>query len=180
MPKKLIEIASEIVRTQVALTSMSATEIASSLRQVFSTLQEMQKAETGGIELAPAAEVAGEAPTEEKPVLNPANSIQNDKVICLECGTEMRQLTQKHLSSHGISPKEYKRKYGFSMKTPLSAKSLTKARSKSAKKRGLPEKLKQYLEARRQAKAKAFAPKPATETVAASKPKRTRIRKKKA
>ena len=154
MPKKLIEIASEIVRTQVALTSMSATEIASSLRQVFSTLQEMQKAETGGIELAPAAEVAGEAPTEEKPVLNPANSIQNDKVICLECGAEMRQLTSKHLVSHGMSQKEYRKKYGFSMRTPLAAKSLIKARSKAAKKRGLPEKLQKYIEARGQSKAK--------------------------
>jgi len=174
MPKKLIEIASEIIQTQVSLTQMSAADIISSLRQVFATLHELQRAESGEIELPKIQESASVH------ALTPADSIQNDKVICLECGTEMRQLTQKHLSSHGISPKEYKRKYGFSMKTPLSAKSLTKARSKSAKKRGLPEKLKQYLEARRQAKAKAFAPKPATETVAASKPKRTRIRKKKA
>ena len=119
MPQKLIEIASEIVQTQVSLTPMTATGIASSLRQVFRTLQEMQKAEAGGIELAPTAEVAGEAPTEEKPVLSPANSIQNDKVICLECGAEMRQLTSKHLVFHGMSQKEYREKYGFSMRTPL-------------------------------------------------------------
>ena len=55
MPKKLIEIAAEIVQTQVSLTSMSAADITSSLRQVFSTLQEMQKAEAEGIELAPTA-----------------------------------------------------------------------------------------------------------------------------
>ncbi|MGO8942150.1 MAG: MucR family transcriptional regulator [Syntrophobacteraceae bacterium] len=153
MPKKLIEIASEIVRTQVSLTSMSATDIASSLRQVFRTLREMQKAEAGEIELAPAAELAGEAPTEDKPVLSPANSIQNDKVICLECGAEMRQLTSKHLVSHGMNQKEYKKKYGFAMRTPLAAKSLSKARSKAAKKRGLPEKLRASIEARRQKKA---------------------------
>jgi len=153
MPKKLIEIASDIVRTQVSLTSMSATDIASSLRQVFRTLREMQQAEAGEIELAPAAEVAGEAPTEDKPVLSPANSIRNDKVICLECGAEMRQLTSKHLVSHGMNQKEYKRKYGFTMRTPLAAKSLSKARSKAAKKRGLPEKLRASIEARRQKKA---------------------------
>ncbi len=153
MPKKLIEIASDIVRTQVSLTSMSATDIASSLRQVFRTLREMQQAEAGEIELAPAAEVAGEAPTEDKPVLSPANSIQNDKVICLECGAEMRQLTSKHLVSHGMNQKEYKKKYGFTMRTPLAAKSLSKARSKAAKKRGLPEKLRASIEARRQKKA---------------------------
>ena len=51
MPKKLIEIASEIVQTQVSLTSMTAADITSSLRQVFSTLYELQRAESGEIEL---------------------------------------------------------------------------------------------------------------------------------
>ncbi|MGA3118606.1 MAG: MucR family transcriptional regulator [Syntrophobacteraceae bacterium] len=69
-------------------------------------------------------------------MLTPKNSIQNDKVICLECGAEMRQLTHKHLVFHGMSPKEYRKKYGFTMRTPLSAKSLTKARSKARKREG--------------------------------------------
>jgi predicted transcriptional regulator len=179
MPKKLIEIAAEIVQAQVCLTSMTATDIASSLRQVFSTLHELQKAEAEGIGLASTGEVAGEAPSEEKSVLSPANSIQNDKVICLECGAEMRQLTSKHLVSHGMNQKEYRKKYGFSMRTPLAAKSLTKARSKAAKKIGLPDKLRQYQEARRQKKAAASI-QGTRETATASKPKRTRLRKKKA
>jgi predicted transcriptional regulator len=150
MPKKLIEIASEIVKTQVSLTSMSATDITSSLRQVFSTLHELQRAESGEIELPKTQE---SAPAR---ALTPQDSIRNDKVICLECGAEMRLLTVRHLSSHGMSQKEYRKKYGFTMRTPLAAKSLTKARSKAAKKRGLPEKLIQYQEARRQQKAQPF------------------------
>ena len=120
-------------------------------------------------------------PEEAPKAIAPQDSIQDDKVICLECGAEMRQLTTKHLVSHGMNQKEYRKKYGFSMRTPLAAKSLTKARSKAAKKRGLPEKLQKYIEARRQKKA--AAPTKAatkTETGAASKPKRTRLRKKKA
>ena len=152
MPKKLVEIASEIVQTQVSLTSMTATDIASSLRQVFSTLHELQKAESGEIEPPQRQE-----PTPSQ-TLTPQDSIQNDKVICLECGKEMIQLTVKHLVFHGMSLKEYKKKYGFTMRTPLAAKSLTKARSKAAKKRGLPENLKKAIEARRQAKAKVKAP----------------------
>jgi predicted transcriptional regulator len=174
MPKKLIEIVSKIVQTQVSRTSMTAADIASSLRQVFITLQELEKAETGGIELAPTAaeEVAATK-------LSPADSIQNDKVVCLECGAECRQLTSKHLVSHGMTAKEYKKKYGFSMRTPLAAKALSKARSKAAKKRGLPEKLQKYIESRRQKKAAASKP-AVTEKVTVSKPKRTRLRKKKA
>jgi predicted transcriptional regulator len=64
----------------------------------------------------------------------------------------MRQLTTKHLVSHSLSQKEYKKKYGFTMSTPLAAKSLTKALSKAAKNRGLPENLVKAMEAKRQAK----------------------------
>ena len=173
MPKKLIEIASEIVQTQVSLTPTSAPEITSSLQQVFSTLYELQKAESGEIELP---KIQESAPAK---ALTPGDSIQNDKVICLECGVEMRQLTSKHLVVHGMSQKEYKKKYGFTMRTPLAAKSLTKARSKAAKKRGLPENLKKVIQAKSQEKAKASKP-AAAETVTANKPKRTRLRKKKA
>ena len=58
MSKKLIEIASEIVQTQVSSTSMTAGDIASSLRQVFSTLHELQRAESGEIELPKTQRIA--------------------------------------------------------------------------------------------------------------------------
>ena len=182
MPKKLIEIAAEMAQTQASLTPMSAADIASSLRQVFSTPPELQKAQKAGIDIEftqPAAGATQEGPPEAKPALTPQNSIQDDKVICLECGAEMNLLTVRHLVSHGMSLKEYKQKYGFPMGTPLAAKALTKDRSKTAKNRGLPENLKKAMEARKQAKA-AASTQAATKTVtgAASKPKRTRPRKK--
>ncbi len=173
MPKQLVEIASDIVQTQVSITPMSSADISSSLRQVFSTLREMQRAESGEIELPKTQE---SAPAQ---ALTPADSIQNDKIICLQCGAEMKQLTQKHLVDHGMNQKEYRKKYGFTMKTALSAKSVTKARSKAAKKRGLPENLKKYTEARRQEKAKATKP-AVTEKAAVTKLNQTRLRKKKA
>jgi hypothetical protein len=43
------------------------------------------------------------------------------------------------------------------MRTPLAAKALTKARSKAAKKRGLPANLVKAIEARRQSKAQSVA-----------------------
>ncbi len=75
MAKKLLEIAAEIVQTQAASTSMNALEIASSLRQVFLTLQEIQKSETAGIVLAPQM-----MPEETPKPVAPQDSI---KVICL-------------------------------------------------------------------------------------------------
>jgi len=182
MQKKLIEIASEIVQSQVSLTPMSATDIATSLREVFRTLQMMQTAESAGSDLPPTLPIdENTIQPEGKPTLTPAESIQNDKVICLECGAEMRQLTQKHLANHGMNAKEYRQKYGFTMRTPLSAKSLTKARSKAAKKRGLPENLTKFLAERRALKAAAkSASEPSSPVVTTeTKPKRARLRTKK-
>jgi predicted transcriptional regulator len=155
--KKLLDIAAEIVHAQASVGQMSADQIEQALVKTFSTLQRMQRAEEKGVALeavSPAEEAAVEeaAPARK----DPRESIQDDKIFCLECGTEMRQLTTKHLSSHGLTPREYKKKYGFSLKQPLSAKSLTKARSKAAKKRGLPENLVKFLEQRKQKKAQAM------------------------
>ena len=81
---------------------------------------------------------------------------ERDVNDCLECGKEMIQLTVRHLSSHEMSQKEYRKKYGFTIRTPLAAKSLTKTRSKAAKKRGLPEKLQEYIEGRSRQRPKAL------------------------
>jgi predicted transcriptional regulator len=175
MSKKLIEIAAEIVQAQVSLSAMSGMEIASSLRQVFGTLQEMQRSEDGGVDLEVAQASREQAPEGPSKQLSPQESIQEDKVICLECGAEMRQLTQKHLVSHSMNQREYKRKYGFTLRTPLAAKSLTKARSKAARKRGLPENLKKYHEERK-AKMASSAPVATAEKEPAS--SRSRLRKK--
>ena len=71
----------------------------------------MKKAEETG-------EMLGETSFEEAPPakMDPLDSIQNDKVVCLECGTEFRQLTVNHLKSHGRASWEYKKKYGFSLR----------------------------------------------------------------
>jgi predicted transcriptional regulator len=151
--RKLLDIAAEIIQAQASVGQMSAEQIEQSLIRTFSTLQKMQKAEEKGILLdrITAEEAAPEeAPAQKK---EPKESIQDDRIVCLECGTEMRQLTTKHLSSHGLNPREYKKKWGFSLKQPLSARSLTKARSKAAKKRGLPENLVKFLAERKQKKA---------------------------
>ena len=82
MSKKLIEIASEITQAQVSLAPMSAQEIVLSLRQVFSTLQELQKAETEQTALPEVQETATlEGTTLES--LSPEDSIQENRVICL-------------------------------------------------------------------------------------------------
>jgi predicted transcriptional regulator len=100
MSKSLMEMAAEIVQGQVSRTSMSSEEIVSSLRSVFSALMTMKQAETGGMDLdvmgsGDQAAEAGATPSRT----DPKDSIQNDAVVCLECGSKFKQLTAKHLQA---------------------------------------------------------------------------------
>jgi predicted transcriptional regulator len=177
--RKLLEIAADIVQTHAGSSKMSSAEITTSLRMVFQTLREMQNSEATGIALAiPPTTEESPFPEPASKTLAPQDSIQENKVVCLECGAQMRQLTAKHLAGHVMDYKAYKKKYGFTMRTPLAAKSLTRARSKAAKQRGLPENLTKFIEAKRQEKARASAKTEAQGVKGVSKAKGTRLKKK--
>ena len=150
MPKRLLEIAADIVQTQASKNQLSSEEVVSSLKQIFGALQELETQRTS-VETVKEPE-----PAPDK--MDPKDSIQADKIVCLECGAEMRQLTARHVQGHGLTVHDYRRKYNLPLKQPLSAKSLTKQRSKMAKKRGLPENLRKYIEAKRQVKIEGAAP----------------------
>lgn len=139
MSKSLVEMTAEIVQAQINTKDMSGEEIKTALNDTFLTLKSLQESELSGQPLELAA---------SKPSLVPEKSIQKNQVVCLECGQSFKMLSPKHLKSHELTPKEYRKKYGFSMRQPLCAKSLSERRSRSGKKRGLPENLKKAIAAR--------------------------------
>lgn len=55
-------------------------------------------------------------------------------------------------------PRDYKKKWGFPLKQSLSARSLSRARSRAAKKRGLPENLVKFQEERKLKKGQSGVP----------------------
>ena len=140
MAKSLTEMAAEIVAAQASHVTMSAEEMDAALRKAFDALKDIKAREEGPAEAEPAA-------------LDPKQSIQRTKVICLECGKEFKQLGNRHLKEHGLDAKGYRKKYGFRARQPLTAKSLTAKRRKTAKALGLADK----LQAARKAKAKTAA-----------------------
>lgn len=159
MTKTLVEMASEIVQAQGTSKDMSLEELQAALKETFSTLQSLQAMENGE------QVAAGDA---SKPAIAPERSILKNKIICLECGESFKSLSFKHLESHGLTRREYRVKYGFSLRQPLCAKAITEKRKKDGKARGIPEALKKSIVARKKA---ATAKKAAT-------PKKTAARKK--
>jgi predicted transcriptional regulator len=139
MSKSLVEMTAEIIQSQISGKDMSIEDVKTALTDTYQTLKGLQDAELSG------QAVEGEA---SKPVMDPKRSIQKNKVVCLECGQEFKMLSPKHLKSHGLTSKEYRKKYGFSARQPLCAKALSERRSKSGKERGLPDNLRKAIAAR--------------------------------
>jgi predicted transcriptional regulator len=142
MPKSLVEMASEIVAAQASHAPMSPEEISEVVRRVFDILQKLQSIEAGQAE----GHHHGDAPEH----MNPQDSIQRNRVICLVCGKEFKLLSNRHLALHSMTSREYKLKYGLPLRQALSAKSLTQARRKIAKEKGLGAKLVAYRRSHQQ------------------------------
>jgi len=139
MSKSLVEMTAEIIQSQISSKQMSTEEIKAALNDTFQTLKSLQDSEVIGVE---------SEQEESSPVIDPKKSIQKNKIICLECGQEFKMLSPKHLKSHGLTSKEYRKKYGFSARQPLCAKALSEKRSQSGKERGLPDNLRKAIEMR--------------------------------
>ncbi len=139
MAKSLVEMTAEIVSAQINTSEMNTEDIRQALNDTFKTLNGLQALEASGQQAAL---------EQEKPTIDPAKSIQRNKIICLECGESFKMLSPKHLRSHDLTLKEYRKKYGFKARQPLCAKALSEKRSKSGKQRGLPENLRKSIAAR--------------------------------
>lgn len=131
MAKSLVEMCAEIVAAQAGHTRLTSEEIGDSLRQVFRTLQDVQR--TGQ-----------ETEVEESVSRDPQSSIQRNQVICLECGKSFKLLSNRHLALHNLTPRAYKQKHGIRMTQALSARTLSQRRRKLAKELGMGKQLAEW------------------------------------
>ena len=171
MAKTLTEMAAEIVAAQASHAIMASDEMVGALKKTFEALKDIKTIEEGGLE--------GEAPA-----VDPKRSIQRNYIINLEDGKKYKQLTARTLAKFGLRPAEYRKKWGFSPRQPLAAKSLSAKRRKTAKALGLGEKLQLARKAKAAAKAAAKPKAPAKrkhakKAKAAPKKKRAARKKKK-
>ncbi len=108
MSRKLLEIAASIVKAQVSVAKISPEDLEKVLMKTFFVLQRMQDAEHHGVSItsldAYSESSVQSAPLEDAPQsATPKESIREDRIVCLECGVEMKQLTRKHLAKHGLT-----------------------------------------------------------------------------
>lgn len=166
MGKSLTEMASEIVAAQASHAVMAADEMVAALKKTFDALKNIKTIEEGGPEV-------------DAPPVDPRKSIQRNYVVNLEDGKKYKQLTTRTLAKYGLTPAEYRKKWGFSARQPLAAKALSAKRRKTAKALGLGERLQEARKAKAAAAAKAKAKASKAKAKAKPKKKRKAARKKK-
>ena len=140
---EILEMVGEVVRAQASHTEMNSEEMAEAIKKLYKALKWVEVQEKKSAQAA------------MEPTMSGPDSIQRNKVICLECGKEFKQISAKHLALHGTDRKAYRQKYGIPSRLALSAKSLSSQRRRVAKERGLGQK----MQAARMKKAEATAKK---------------------
>ena len=120
----LIELSTEIVSAYVSHNAVSPGDLPKLIAEVHGALRALQANETP-------------APVEElKPAVPVRKSVANDYIICLEDGKKFKSL-RRHLAVLGMTPDEYRAKWGLPADYPMVAPSYAAARSALAKKMGL-------------------------------------------
>jgi len=109
----------DVVKAQASVRNMTEDEITSMVQSVADRLR--------NVESLVEAEQSQEG---QQPAVDPKKAIREKSVICLECGKAFKILSKRHLATHGLTPQEYKEKWGFKKNQSLVAKSLSRQRRK--------------------------------------------------
>ena len=107
----------EIVKAQASVRNMNEEEITSMIKALAGSIRGVAES------VAPVVET--------EPAIDPKKANKERSVICCECGKSFKVLTKRHLIIHGLTPDEYREKYGYKKGTSLVAKSLARDRRKT-------------------------------------------------
>ncbi|WP_337995541.1 MucR family transcriptional regulator [Oleispirillum naphthae] len=126
----VMKMAVDIVSAYVSNNPLPSAQITEVIRSVFGALDSL----SGG-----AAEMREEAP---KPAVPIKKSVTADYLICLEDGKKLKMLKRHLRTNYGMTPDEYKSKWGLPADYPIVAPNYASQRSAFAKKIGLGRKTK--------------------------------------
>lgn len=125
-PKKeeLLAHTSQIVAAHVSHNTVDGAALPELIKSVFATLQNLgAAAQSGGTDLKPAVPIK--------------KSIQPDHLICLEDGKKLKMLKRHLRTQYGLSPEEYRVRWGLPTDYPMVAPNYAKERQRLAREIGL-------------------------------------------
>lgn len=121
----LMQMTANVVSAYVANNILPAHQLSDVISTVFSSLQSLG---TGHVEIRP--EVA-------RPAISIKKSITPDYLVCLEDGKKLKTLKRHLRTTYGMTPDEYRVKWGLPPDYPMVAPNYAAQRSAFAKEIGL-------------------------------------------
>jgi predicted transcriptional regulator len=122
----ILAMTADIVAEYAATNSISGSDLAKLIQTTYDALSSLGKGST-----------SAETLPEYLPAVTVRKSLSNPEyIISLIDGREYKTLT-RHLSRHGLTPVEYRQRYGLSAEYPMTAPAYSERRSALAKAIGL-------------------------------------------
>jgi predicted transcriptional regulator len=134
-----IELAADIVSAYVTRNSVSAGELPALIGSVHQALTKIGSART---------EEIAEALT---PAISIKKSITPDYIVCLEDGKKFKSLKRHLRTAYGLTPDQYRVRWGLPHDYPMVAPNYAAARSQLAKSMGLGQQRRKTAKGRRKA-----------------------------
>jgi predicted transcriptional regulator len=110
MSQSLIELATELTFALIQTGSLLPKDVQETLQKTHTILTALKALEESG---SPAL---GQSPPGDW-----RKSITKYLITCLECGHAFKQLSIRHLRTHGLDARSYRTKYGIPQSQPLAA-----------------------------------------------------------
>ena len=121
----LITLTSDIVAAHVSNNSVAVDEVPTLIANVYGALAGLGQA------------AAAPEPEPLKPAVSVRASVKPDKIVCLDCGAEMKMLKRHLMTHHGMTPEDYRARWNLAANYPLVAPNYAETRRDLAKKIGL-------------------------------------------
>ena len=120
--KDVIAWTADIVASHVQNNSVAISDLPQLIRTVHDSL----------------ANLTGDAAEEKpQPAVSVRRSVTPDYIVCLEAGRKLKMLKRHLATAYGLTPEEYREKWGLPADYPMVAPNYAKQRSSLAKKIGL-------------------------------------------
>ena len=120
-----IQLTANIVSAYVSNNTVPSTEIPNLIGQVYSALMRI----SSGQVVTPAEPL--------KPAVPVKRSITAEYIVCLEDGKKFKSLKRHLRTQYGMTPEQYREKWGLASDYPMVAPNYAAARSQLAKQMGL-------------------------------------------
>ena len=121
----ILRMAVDVVAAYLSNNQVASTQIPDVINSVFGSLNDLES-------------VQPEHTIEpQKPAVSVRKSINPDYIVCLEDGKKLKMLKRHLQTTYGMTPEEYRAKWGLPSDYPMVAPNYAKQRSEFAKQIGL-------------------------------------------